>query len=96
MVFCGLGYPQKFFNIFSNFEVAKAITFPDHYPYEEREIQNLITEAFRLGAQLVTSEKDLMRIPKQYWPQIKTVGIDVFWEDPIDSLLNTTPSQTGL
>jgi len=96
MVFCGLGYPQKFFNIFSNFEVAKAIAFPDHYPYKENEIQHLISEAFRLGAQLVTSEKDLMRIPKQYWSQIKTVGIDVVWEDSIDSLLNDTLEQTGL
>ncbi len=87
MVFCGLGYPQKFFNIFSNFEVAKTISFPDHYPYKENEIQNLISEAFRLGAQLVTSEKDLMRIPKRYWPQIKSIGIDVVWEDSIDSLL---------
>ncbi len=88
MVFCGLGYPKKFFNVFSNFEVAKAIAFPDHYPYKEYEIQNLISESFRLGAQLVTSEKDLMRIPKQYWSQIKTVGVDVVWEDPIDSLLS--------
>lgn len=88
IVFGGLGYPRKFFNIFSNFEVAKAIIFPDHYPYKESEIQNLISEAFRLGAQLVTSEKDLMRIPKQYWSQIKTVGIDVAWESSVDSLLD--------
>ena len=92
VVFCGLGYPQKFFSAFSNFEVAKAIAFPDHYPYKENDIQDLISEAFRLGAQLVTSEKDLMRIPKQYWSQIKTVGIDVFWENSIDSLLSDSSS----
>lgn len=88
IVFCGLGYPQKFFQIFSNFEVAKTITFPDHYPYKNREIDDLISEAFRLGAQLVTTEKDLMRIPSKYWSQIKTVGVDVVWESSIDSLFD--------
>ncbi|MBO4405953.1 MAG: tetraacyldisaccharide 4'-kinase [Alphaproteobacteria bacterium] len=84
MVFCGLGYPQKFFRIFSNFEVAKTIAFPDHYPYKDEEIGEMLSEAFRLRAQLVTTEKDLMRIPSKYWPQIKTVGIDVVWESSID------------
>jgi len=88
IVFCGLGYPQKFFRIFSNFEVAKTITFPDHYPYKDREIDDMISEAFRLGAQLVTTKKDLMRIPKKYWPQIKTVEVNVVWESPIDSLFD--------
>ena len=88
IVFCGLGYPQKIFQIFSNFEVAKTITFPDHYPYKDKEIDDLISEAFRLGAQLVTTEKDLMRISSKYWPQIKTVGVDIVWESPIDSLFD--------
>ena len=87
MVFCGLGYPQKFFNVFSNFEVAKTAVFPDHYPYKEDEICRMISEAFRLKAQLVTTEKDLMRIPKKYWSQIKTVGIDVTWEPSIIPML---------
>ena len=86
MVFCGLGYPQKFFRIFSNFEVAQTIAFPDHYPYKDEEIRELLAEAFRLKAQLVTTEKDLMRISSKYWPQIKTVGIDVAWESQIDFL----------
>ena len=88
MVFCGLGYPQKFFRIFSNFEVAKTVTFPDHYPYKDSDMKMLFSEAFRLHAQLVTTEKDLMRIPAKYRDQIKTVGIDIEWERPIDSLLD--------
>ncbi len=86
IVFCGLGYPQKFFHIFSNFEVAKTISFPDHYPYKDEEISEMLEEAFRLGAQLVTTEKDLMRIPSKYWSQIKTVDVDISWESPIDFL----------
>ena len=86
IVFCGLGYPQKFFRIFSNFEVAKTIAFPDHYPYKDEEIRGMLEEAFRLRAQLVTTEKDLVRIPSKYWPQIKTVGIDISWESSLDFL----------
>lgn len=86
IVFCGLGYPQKFFQIFSNFEIAKTIVFPDHYPYKDEDISKMLEEAFRLRAQLVTTEKDLMRIPRKYWSQIKTVGVDIVWESPIDFL----------
>lgn len=87
-VFCGLGFPQKFFRIFSNFEVAKTIAFPDHYPYKDKEISELMSEAFRLGAQLVTTEKDLVRVPSKYWSAIKTVGIDISWESSINSVLD--------
>ncbi len=88
LVFCGLGYPQKFFNIFSNFEVAKTISFPDHYPYKDEDISKMLEEAFRLRAQLVTTEKDLMRISSKYWSQIKTVGVDIVWESSIDFLFD--------
>jgi len=88
IVFCGLGYPQKFFQIFSNFEIAKTIAFPDHYPYKDEDISRMLEEAFRLRAQLVTTEKDLMRISRKYWPQIKTVEVDISWESPIDFLLD--------
>lgn len=87
MVFCGLGYPKKFFQIFSNFQVAKTISFPDHYPYKDSDIEELLSEAFRLKAQLVTTEKDLMRIPSKYWSNIKTVEADIVWETSINHLL---------
>lgn len=88
IIFCGLGYPEKFFRRFSNFEVAKAIKFPDHYPYKENEIKWILSESFRLGAQLVTTEKDLMRIPKKYWSHIKSVGVSISWESSINSVLD--------
>lgn len=86
MAFCGIGFPRKFFQIFSNFEVCKTIAFPDHYPYKDEDLQQLIQEAARLQAQLVTTEKDYMRIPEIYRSRIKTVGVDIVWENSISDL----------
>lgn len=88
IVFCGLGYPKKFFYKFANYEVAKTMAFPDHYPYKDNDIKLMLSEAFRLGAQLVTTEKDLMRIPQRYWSHIKTVGVNVSWVSSLNSLLD--------
>lgn len=87
IAFCGLGYPQKFFKSFSNFEVAKTYTFPDHYPYEDSDIEKMLTEAFRLGAQLITTRKDLMRIPEKYRSQIRTLNISLKWQNSIKDFL---------
>lgn len=88
IVFCGLGYPQKFFKIFSNFEVAQTIAFPDHYPYKDSDMEKLIKRAFDLHAQLVTTEKDWVRIPKLYQDKVKTVRAEIVWENSISRLLN--------
>jgi len=86
MPFCGIGFPKKFFQIFSNFEVCKTMAFPDHYPYKDEDLQQLIHEAARLRAQLVTTEKDLMRVPEIYRDKIKTVIVDLVWETQISEL----------
>lgn len=88
MLFCGLGYPKKFFQSFSNFQVCKTVSFPDHYPYKDIDIQNLIQESTRLNAQLVTTEKDLMRIPEKYRVKIKTISIEISWNNPIEDLFS--------
>jgi tetraacyldisaccharide 4'-kinase len=69
ILFCGLGYPNKFFNSvsdFSNFSVVEKIAFPDHYPFSDNDMKELLAKADRHKAQLVTTEKDFMRIPEKY------------------------------
>ncbi|MDR1561071.1 MAG: tetraacyldisaccharide 4'-kinase [Holosporaceae bacterium] len=79
LAFCGLGYPNKFFKSLKSYEVVKEIAFPDHYPYSEGDILKLISDAQKLRAQLVTTEKDLIRIPKKYHKHIETISINVVW-----------------
>ncbi len=50
--------------------IAAARAFPDHHPYHPRELRGLAKLASRCGAPLVTTEKDVVRIPPE-------AGVDV-------------------
>lgn len=67
LAFCGIAYPQKFFTTLHNLggHVMATRAFADHHPYMPHEIENLRHEATDLGAQLITTAKDLVRIPDQ-------------------------------
>lgn len=81
ILFCSIGYPEKFFKAFKDFNVIKKIAFPDHYSYSDKEIADLINFSQTNQAQLITTEKDLMRIPKKFHENIKVAYVDIEWED---------------
>lgn len=62
--FAGLGHPEKFFATLADLGAAIVATesFPDHHPYTQSEIAHLRRAARRENAQLVTTEKDLVRL----------------------------------
>ncbi|MEG9862170.1 MAG: tetraacyldisaccharide 4'-kinase [Parvularculales bacterium] len=64
LAFAGIGYPDKFFQTLreTSAHLAAVSDFPDHYVYKEKDAIRLLDEAARLGAQLVTTEKDAMRL----------------------------------
>ncbi|MBR1734293.1 MAG: tetraacyldisaccharide 4'-kinase [Alphaproteobacteria bacterium] len=91
VAFCGIGYPQKFFNsLEKRLHIVEKIEFPDHHPFTDEEIVDLVDEVQRHGAGLITTEKDLCRIPKRYHHLISTTSIKVVWENPMEiaGLLN--------
>jgi tetraacyldisaccharide 4'-kinase len=64
LAFTGIGRPQKFF---ATLRATGAIVvaergFPDHHHFSARELDALGAEALQAGAELVTTEKDLVRI----------------------------------
>jgi tetraacyldisaccharide 4'-kinase len=65
LAFCGIGNPVHFLRDLEEegVEVAAARAFPDHHPYLEREMHGLAKLAARHDAVLVTTEKDLVRLP---------------------------------
>jgi tetraacyldisaccharide 4'-kinase len=82
LVFCGIGYPQKFFDsISSKLTVVKRVIFPDHYSFSDTEIVDLLDDAKILDAKLLTTEKDLVRIPKRYHHLIATIPVQISWYD---------------
>ena len=91
VAFAGIGRPEKFFDFVATLgaEVVARYPFPDHHPYREREIAALQRAAAEARAQLVTTEKDLIRVPLALRRDILTVPIEVIWEDwaALDRLL---------
>lgn len=79
IAFCGLGRPEKFFNSLknSNYEVIKTISFADHHRYKNEEISKLLSEAEKLGAQLITTKKDLVKISDEYKDKIECLNIEI-------------------
>jgi tetraacyldisaccharide 4'-kinase len=75
IAFCGIGYPEKFFNSLVNCE--EKIAFPDHYPFSNDDIEKLLLKAKNAHAQLVTTEKDIMRIPQNYRDRISVISASI-------------------
>ncbi len=68
VAFTGIAYPQKFFNGLNQlkFNAVEEISFPDHYLYNDRDLKKLEILAKENSAQLITTEKDYVRIfPEQ-------------------------------
>lgn len=82
IAFCGIGYPQKFFNsIKAKLTVVEEVEFPDHYPFSDEDIIDLLDEARLHDAQLITTEKDFCRIPRRFHNFISVMRINVVWKD---------------
>ncbi len=77
--FSGLAYNLKFFNslIKENINVKITKEFSDHYRYKEKDIIKLIKIADQNNLNLVTTEKDFVKIPKEFHKKIGFVPIKV-------------------
>jgi tetraacyldisaccharide 4'-kinase len=82
LAFCGIGYPRKFFDMLNrSLFVVKEIDFPDHYPFSEKDMTQLLSEAESYGARLVTTEKDFARIPERFRELVTPVPVKILWND---------------
>lgn len=72
IVFSGLGNNKQFMDMVaqSGANIIHVEQFPDHYQYSERIIQRLIDQARNSASLLVTTEKDMVKIPSRFYPFI--------------------------
>ncbi|GJE39525.1 tetraacyldisaccharide 4'-kinase [Methylobacterium persicinum] len=82
--FAGIGRPEKFFATLrdAGADLRGARSFPDHHPYRPSELIRLAAEAQRLGAGLVTTEKDAVRLPPDFTGQVEVLKIKLRFMDP--------------
>jgi tetraacyldisaccharide 4'-kinase len=82
--FAGIGRPQKFFATVRALgaDLAGTRQFPDHHPFRAAEIDALRRDAERAGARLVTTAKDIVRVPPGLRAGIEVLEVEIRWSDP--------------
>ncbi|MFN7710026.1 MAG: tetraacyldisaccharide 4'-kinase [Holosporales bacterium] len=82
--FAGLAYPEKFLRTLQDVgaQVCDFKAFADHHAYSQGDLASLRHVADRHGAQLVTTAKDWVRLPKEMQPQVMQLEITLQFEDP--------------
>lgn len=83
--FAGIGRPNKFFDALrqSGADLVEEIGYPDHHNYSPEDIKSLTELAKELGAQLITTEKDHVRLPKGFAQHVATWPIEVRFDDEL-------------
>ncbi len=90
--FCGLAYPEKFFEMLSALgpKLMGTKSFPDHHPYSNAELNALIRASNAEKAVLVTTAKDLMRVPPDLRDCMIAMELELEMENErgLDHILN--------
>jgi tetraacyldisaccharide 4'-kinase len=93
VAFAGIALPEKFFKPLREANVTLLATrsFPDHHFYSKAELDGLLSESRRLGASLVTTPKDAVRLPPTIRSQVQVIGVELKWrsERQVDLLLES-------
>lgn len=92
LAFAGIGRPEKFFDTLRAMGrvPVQTMEFADHHPYTDTDLAAIRRRADALGAGLVTTAKDFVRIPAAGRQGIDVVRIRLEWADPagIEALLD--------
>jgi tetraacyldisaccharide 4'-kinase len=96
LAFAGIGHPEKFFATLAaqGAILARTEALDDHQPLTESLLARMVADARSLGAQLVTTEKDAVRLPPAYQGQVMVLPVRLVMKDW--SLVDTALDKLGL
>ena len=86
LIVSGIGNPEGFKKILLNneFNIIDEIIFPDHYNYKKKDIDYIKQRAKNINAEIVTTEKDYVKIREFENKNIKSIEIDLDIENKMD------------
>ena len=77
LALAGIGNPKNFFQLIEKhgLKIEKKMSFPDHYEFNKKEIDNIKLEAKNKNYQIITTEKDYIKIKEFDDNQIKCLKV---------------------
>ena len=79
IAFCGIANPSNFFTALDKLSIKliDKISYPDHYFYREEDLLKLFSQAKKLNAGLITTEKDMMRLSKDTQKKVSYLKLNL-------------------
>ena len=83
LIFSGIGDPSSFKELLieNNINVIKEKIFPDHYIYKKEDVKNIIEEAKKVNAKILTTEKDFVKLSDDVTGEIDYLKIELKIEE---------------
>ncbi len=85
VAFSGIGNNTKFLQslIEKGFDVIKFFEFPDHHFFSRKEMEEIVGYAKEFAVEIITTEKDYVRLSNEYKSKIHTLKMEVILDEEL-------------